>query len=238
MTEKTKVSTHRAWWILIIPPLVFLVLTILASLVIGFSVQGDPEGIESGMTGAVPYILLGTQLLMALFLWRFMKAEGMTLAGIGWKLVKGQEPRREMLTAIGVAVPLVLLNQFLLLPIVEWLQIHAGDYVPAGAVGQTLGATVIVTAVSAVLLAPFVEESLYRGYATRRLRDRFGPMAAFLVVMVFFGLLHWAQGLWPMVYAMVVHAILAGLVMWRRNLYAAWLTHLLFNGLELALLFL
>ena len=41
-----------------------------------------------------------------------------------------------------------------------------------------------------------------------------------------------------MTYTMVAHAIYAGLVLWRRNLYAAWMTHLLFNGVELALLFL
>lgn len=238
MTEKNASSTRRAWWILILPPLLFLVLTILASLAIGFAVRGDPEQIESGTTAAVPYILLFTQLLMALLLWRFTKADGLVFADIGWRLREGQKPLTEILIAIGVAIPLMLVNQFALLPITEWLQINVGDYVPPGAVGETLGAAAVVTAISAVILAPFVEESLYRGYATRRLREKLGPVAAFLIVMVFFALLHWAQGVWSMLYTMVAHAIFAGLALWRGNLYAAWMTHLLFNGVELALLFL
>jgi hypothetical protein len=36
--------------------------------------------------------------------------------------------------------------------------------------------------------------------------------------------------------AFVAHVIYAGLVLWRRSLYPAWVTHLLFNGVELALL--
>lgn len=144
-TEKKNSSKRRAWWILIIPPLLFLILTVLASLVIGIAVRGDPEAIESGTTGAVPYILLATQLLMLFLLWRFMKAEGMTFADIGWRLPKGRELGTELLIAIGVAIPLVLLNQFVLLPTTEWLQVHVGDYMPAGAVGETLPDCLIIT---------------------------------------------------------------------------------------------
>jgi hypothetical protein len=165
--------------ILIAPPLLFLILTILASLVVGFVVQGDPERIESGVTGAIPYVLLLTQVLMALLLWRLMKLEGLTLADIGWYISEGQKTGTELLIAIGVSIPLVLINQFVLL-----------------------------------------------------------PLAAFLIVMVFFALLHFAQGFWPMVYTMVAHAVFAGLALWRGNLYAAWLTHLLFNGVELVWLLL
>jgi membrane protease YdiL (CAAX protease family) len=179
---------------LIIPPLSFLVLTILASLAIGFAARGDPEAIESGITGSIPYVLLLTQAVMLFFLWRFMTADGMILADVGWRVPQGRQPGTELLIAVGAAIPLVLLNQFVLLPVTEWLQVNVGDYVPAGTVGETLGATAIVTAVSAVLLAPFVEGSIYRGYVSQRLRTMLGPIAAFLIVMVFFGLLHWAQG--------------------------------------------
>lgn len=238
MTEKTNPTHHRIWWILIAPPLLFLILTILASLAVGFVVQGDPERVESGITGAIPYVLLLTQVLMALLLWRLMKSEGLTLADIGWHISEGQKTGTELLIAIGVSIPLVLINQFVLLPVTEWLQIHVGDYVPAGSAGETLGATLGITFLSAVVLAPFVEESLYRGFALRHLRDRLSPIAAFLIVMVFFALLHFAQGFWPMVYTMVAHAVFAGLALWRGNLYAAWLTHLLFNGVELVWLLL
>lgn len=234
-TETRAQPLRRAWWILILPPLLFLLLMLLGGLLVGFAAQGNAETISRGVTGVVPYVLLGTQLLMALFLRRFMRADGQTSGDIGWRLAAGQTRGRELLLALGAAVPLTLVNQMLLLPAVAWLQVQVGDYVPAGAVGETLGATMAITAVSAILLAPLVEESLYRGYATQSLRRAYGPVAVFLIVMLFFGLLHFAQGFWPMLYTMVAHAIFAGLVWWRKNLYAAWLTHLLFNTMELAL---
>lgn len=229
-------ASRRGWWALILPPLLFLLLLALGILWVGFAAQGDAALIAQGVSTAVPWVLLLTQLLMALLLWRLLRVDGLGLRDIGWRLRPGQTLGREGLLALAAALPLTLLNQFLLLPAVAWLQANVGDYVPGGAVGEVLGSTALVTALAAVLLAPFIEESLYRGYATRRLRRRLRPRAVFLAVMIAFGLLHFAQGFWPMLYAMLAHAIYAALVAWRGHLGAAWLAHLLFNSLELALL--
>lgn len=89
------------------------------------------------------------------------------------------------------------------------------------------------------MLAPFVEENIYRGYAISRLRQRFGITGAIFLSCLFFGLLHWAGGFWYVVLTgIVAGGIFAGLFVWRRNIVVAYAAHLALNLVEFLLVWL
>ena len=60
-----------------------------------------------------------------------------------------------------------------------------------------------------VLLAPFVEESIYRGWATSRLLTRLGLFPTVVIGCSAFGLFHWAGGVW---YVLMVGYVAGGAV--------------------------
>jgi membrane protease YdiL (CAAX protease family) len=143
----------------------------------------------------------------------------LTWQAAGWKLSAGQTVWRE--GAIGALAGLVLglLYVFALSPLQTLLQRTVGDYVPAGETLATVGSAVLPFFVANVLLAPFVEESLYRGYAYTALRQRYGLPATFIILGAFFGLLHWAGGVWYMLLAgLIAGGLLTGLRAWRGSL--------------------
>ena len=84
-----------------------------------------------------------------------------------------------------------------------------------------------------VLLAPFVEESLYRGYPLQRLKERYSLALAVIISCTFFGLLHWAGGIWYILLTdFVAGGLFAGLRVWWRTLIAPFAAHLALNVLE------
>jgi len=96
-----------------------------------------------------------------------------------------------------------------------------------------LGAALVPFFLANVLLAPFVEESLYRGYALDRLRQRYGLALAVVITCALFGLLHWAGGFWYILLTgFVAGGLFAGLRLWRRTLIAPFAAHLALNVLE------
>ncbi len=127
-----------------------------------------------------------------------MKREGLSWKDIGWKLQDGQQLWREILIGAVPGVVIALLYFFALTPVLVSLQ-GIWDYVPAGSVLTALGASLIPFAIADVLLAPFVEESIYRGYGLTRLLGKFSQPAAIALSVFFFGILHWTGGFWYIV---------------------------------------
>jgi membrane protease YdiL (CAAX protease family) len=120
-----------------------------------------------------------------------------------------------------------------LAPLMAAAQRTLGDYVPAGELFPALGSALGPCFVANVLLAPFVEESLYRDYALTVLGQRFRPGAAILLSCLFLGLLPWTGGFWyvPLT-GLVAGGAFAALVAWRGNRVAAFAAHLALNAAE------
>lgn len=219
--------------LLLAPPLLFAAVVAVGSLVVGIGVQGDPEAIAATIPRAIPWFLLVNHVLLGTWLvWRIRRA-GLTASDVG---LPSAGLARELGIGALVAVPLVAVNQTVLLPATEALGRRFGDYVPAGAVGDTLGDGLVPTVIAAILLAPIVEETLYRGLAWRWLEERSGPRVALVVTSLAFVLLHWAQGLWPMLYTGVAGASFGVVRWWRGSIVAPVVVHFAFNAVELALL--
>lgn len=213
--------------LLTVPPVWFGIVLGAGSLAVGVAVQGDPERLATAVPAAIPYILLANHLLLGAWVLRRARATGIrdVLGPLGgWR------------TGLLAAPLLVALNQTVLLPAMRWATTNLGDYVPPGEMDDSLSGALLITGFTAVVLAPVVEELLYRGLAWRPLAERRGPLFALLVTSLAFGPLHWAQGFWPMVYTIVVGAVY-GALRWRTgSVLAPMVVHAAFNAVELALL--
>jgi len=107
------------------------------------------------------------------------------------------------------------------------------DYVPSGELLTTLGASIIPFAIADVLFAPFVEETIYRGYGLTRLLGKFSQPVAIVLSCFFFGILHWTGGFW---YILLTGIIAGGLFAWlrvsRKNIIVPFAAHLALNIVE------
>lgn len=233
VTRSPAPPVRRAWALLIAAPLLFLAAIVVASVYFGIVTRGDAQAIAERTPQAMPAILLAVQLALLALLALTLRSEHLPWSAIGWRLAEGQRLWREVLIGLVPGVLLAILYFAVLSPAMAWLQANVGDYVPPGELTSALGASLAPFFLANVLLAPFVEESLYRGYALDRLQQRYGLALAVVVSCTFFGLLHWAGGFWYIVLTgLVAGGLLAGLRVWRGTLIAPFAAHLALNVLE------
>jgi uncharacterized protein len=231
--NRSQTPIRRTWALLIGAPLLFLAAIIVVSVGYGVVTHGDAQAIAEQTPKAVPVMLVAVQLLLLVFLVRTLRSERLAWSDIGWRPGQGQVLWREALIGIVPGAVLAVLYLTVLSPSMTWLQRNVGDYVPAGELTGALGAALVPFFLANVVLAPFVEESLYRGYTLDRLQQRYGLPLAIVVSCAFFGLLHWAGGLWYILLTGVVAGgLFAGLRVWRRTLVAPFAAHLVLNILE------
>lgn len=225
--------TRKVWLGLLFPPGFFLLAIGIASLWIGATRGGDAQSIAQQVAAATPVVLVVVQGMMLGMIAGLMRRDWLTWRSIGWAVPPGRSAGGEILAGLIPGVALGVLYPTVLAPWMESVQRALGDYVPPGELLTSLGSAIVPFFVANVLLAPFVEESLYRGYALRSLSARFGVLPAVLLTCVFFGLLHWAGGFWYMILTGVVAGgLFAGLAVWRKNTVAPYVAHLALNVLE------
>jgi uncharacterized protein len=233
--NRTQTPIRRTWALLIGAPLLFLAAIIVVSIGYGVVTHGDAQAIAEQTPKAVPVMLVAVQLLLLVFLVRTLRSERLTWSDIGWRQGQGQALWREAQIGIVPGAALAVLYFTVLSPSMTWLQSHVGDYVPPGELTGALGAALVPFFLANVVLAPFVEESLYRGYALERLQQRYGLPLAIIISCAFFGLLHWAGGFWYILLTgIVAGGLFVGLRVWRGTLIAPFAAHLALNVLEFA----
>jgi membrane protease YdiL (CAAX protease family) len=226
-------SIKPVWTALALPPLIFLLAIVLASIYYGAQGLTDPNQISELVASSMSFLLVGIQLAMLGLFWLTLRASGLSMAQIGWQAAPGQQAWRELALGALPGAVLGLLYVFALSPLMTIVQRTLGDYVPAGELLPSLGSGIAAFFLADVLLAPFVEENIYRGLALTRLRERFGPTSAVLISCLFFGLLHWAGGFWYMLLTGGVAGLLFALLANRRgNLLAPFGAHLALNLVE------
>ncbi|MBI5353590.1 MAG: CPBP family intramembrane metalloprotease [Chloroflexi bacterium] len=224
---------NRVWWTLLAAPLLSLVLIVIASVYFGVVTQGqNVDAIPQLVADSAPYQLVALQIWLLLIFIKSMKRDGLSWKDIGWKFQEGQQLWREILIGAVPGVGIALLYFYILTPLLTSLQ-KIWDYVPAGSVLTTLGSAIIPFAIADVLLAPFVEESIYRGYGLTRLLGKFSQPAAIALSIFFFGILHWTGGFW---YILLVGIVAGGSFAWlrisRKNIIAPFAAHLALNIVE------
>ncbi len=227
------------WFLLWFPPVLFLLVIITFSVYYGIQTNGNENLIAEKTAAATPYILVMAQFLLLALQWAVFRHQGLTLSQIGWQVQGKQNAWQEMLLGAVIGAPLGILWVYILEPVLSTLQSTVGDYVPAGSLFVALGASIIPFAIANVLLAPFVEENIYRGYGLTQLHKRFGAAGSSLITSLFFGLLHWSGGFWyVLTTALLVGVPFAILRHQRGSIYAAFGAHLALNLVETLLLWL
>lgn len=223
----------RVWIVVLAGPALFLASIILASIYFGITTQGDVEAIPGLVAASTPYQLVLIQILLYFILRWAMKGDGLGWADIAWKTAEGQHTWRETLIGVVPGTVLGLLYVLVLSPWLTRVQQALGDYVPAGELLPALGAAMLPFFIANVVLAPFVEENIYRGYALTLWFERFSKPVAILLSCTFFGLLHWAGGFWYILLTgIVAGGTFALLYTKRRNMIAPFAAHLALNVVE------
>ena len=160
--NRSQTPIRRTWALLIAGPLLFLAAIVVASVYFGIVTRGDAQAIAEQTPKAMPAMLVAVQLLLLVFLVRTLRSERLAWSAIGWRLEQGQVLWREVLIGVVPGAVLAVLYFTVLSPAMMSLQRNVGDYVPPGEPTGALGAALVPFFLANVLLAPFVEESLYR----------------------------------------------------------------------------
>lgn len=224
------------WTMLIIPPILLLLLTTSVAMTVAIKTQGDSQAIKHAISSSLPYVLMVKNILLFLILLGFLRVAGLRLGDIGWKIPQGSALwLLQCLIGVAAGALLGFLDLYVIAPLSRTVALRLGvqHYLSSSNASMTQGSSLAVWLITLILLAPIVEESIYRGYAITQLRDKIGLAWAVVVPSLFFGLLHWGLGLDGMINAVLVGALLAGLFLWRRMLIAPAVAHAVVNLMAL-----
>ena len=221
------IRSRDLWLLLLAGPVLFLFAIIAVSAALGAS--GVPaEQIGAEVPRHASTILLVVLVALGLLaLWR-LPVPALWAEGAGARLP-------DAAVSAGVGAGLAVAYLWALAPLMEWLQRDVGDYVPPGEVLATVSGQIMPFFLANVLLAPVVEETIYRGAALQGIAARSGPGRAMILSCLAFGALHWTGGVWYMLLTgIVAGGAFAGLALWRGGLMAPFAAHLTLNAIEFA----
>ncbi len=227
-------SSHKhLWFLLTLPALFFLVVIFLFIILSSIFYSTDEKVIELLITDNIPVVLLFVQILTFGLLAKLLHQEGQKIFDFGLIKFQNKTILREILMGLMLGVGLGFAYIYFISPLHVFLQTTFGDYVPPEQVGLSLGGNALIFFLANVLLTPFVEERLYRGYALSQLQKRFGKWCAIIISSLFFGLLHWMGGFWYMVITCVVIGVPFGLIATlRQSILLVFFAHLFLNLVE------
>ncbi len=223
-------SLKRPWINLVLAPIWFLIVIIgITTYFIGSGVQEPALPIK--ITEYTPTIILFVQLLLLLTLWVTSRKEGFNVFKDGWS--RQGHSSADIFCGFITGAIIAGLYLFILSDVQTWMQANIGDYVPAGETMAALGNQVIPFFIANVVLAPFVEESLYRNYALTRFSKRYGTASGIVITSVMFGLLHWVGGFWYILMTIIFVGIPFAIIASKRgNVMWVFAAHLTLNLLE------
>ncbi len=229
---KRVVPIKSVWALLAAPPVLFLLAIIAASIVFAMPLGNSPQAIADGVVASMSYVLAATLVAMFALLLLILRRLRISIGDLPW-LTPAGTPARDAALGVAVGVALGLLYVFVLAPLHAKLQMTYGDYIPPQQLLASLGTHAPAFFVANILLAPFVEECVYRGFALSQLSRRFSQPLSLAITCIFFGLLHWAGGAWYILMTGVIAGgAFGGLFLWRKNLLAPFAAHLALNLVE------
>jgi membrane protease YdiL (CAAX protease family) len=94
--------------------------------------------------------------------------------------------------------------------------------------------TLVILAVSVVLITPFAEEAFFRGFIFRRLAQRHRVGIAIVISAAIFGLAHLIPLIMLPIFGLGV--LLASIVRARKSIVPSIFAHMTFNGIQIAIL--
>ncbi len=204
--------TRRAWIALVATPFVLgaAVLPVVAWLAVTRGVRGDALFAAMEPLAAIP-VSLGFAMTLLLTR-RLARADGLTLADLGWR----RPSLADVAVGVLVGVAVWAVNRVALYPMIQALR---------PGFDPTLGAMRLPAALTMIAIAVAAEDTLYRGFALTVLRRRHGTVLAVLVTSACNALIAPGQG-WPLVlWAFLFGVLLCGVRLWRNNLWPVVIVH-------------
>lgn len=220
----------KVWINLILAPLWFLLAIV--GLSVYYSLQGFTE-VETTLkvSSEIASIILIVQVLLLVSLivstkkklFSFFAIQKKTESSLKITLLKG--------IALGSVIAVAYI--WVLSPIQYQLQVHLGDIIPPGKVMDSLGSQIIPFFIANIILAPFVEETLYRGYSLSIFRQYYSTKKSILLSAMMFGLLHWTGGIWyVLMTGLAVGLPFAMIASKEKNIQLVFVAHLTLNLIE------
>lgn len=218
------VKRRWVWTFLVLPPLTLGLLIAVYMAAAGVA-PSDP-GAEAIVRRALPYLLAINHLSLFALLVFVLKRAGESLEAIGWTTPEGTSLGRELILGGACALGIYLFKE---LGIDSLEAVLAGRSPTFTSLFRFRPSSLDVALAVAATTLPFVEESIYRGFALARLEGRFGTTAAVVISSIFFGFLHWGNGPFAILATALIGALLACIFVWRRNLVVVTVAHALYN---------
>lgn len=217
----------KIWTLLFAGPMLFLMGFVGVSVFL--SVKGVPASkilvlVPTYMPNILVGVLLSLFILIVLFMPKVYEV---------WSVSGYEKIIPDALFGAFVGALLALAYIYWLAPFLEVLQRTFGDYVPPGSALQVVSGSIGLFFVANVILAPLVEETLYRGIVIPTIESHLGVVGAIVLSCLFFGLLHWAGGVWYMLLTgIVAGGIFAGLYYYTGGIVAPFAAHFALNLIE------
>lgn len=219
-----KSSLKHVWISLVVPP-VLLGILIFAYVILSGAATGGQDT-DAVVRRALPYILAVNHTLVFLMLLYFLRQSGTKLSDIGWNAPNAGYVISQIAFGLLVGLALYLFKEF----VVDSVRAVTAGREPTfhslfnfGLANHEIPMLVAATALV------FIEESLYRGFAIPPLRERYGLLSALIVSSIFFGFLHWGNGLFAIGVTSIFGLLFALVFLWRRNLIAVTVGHAVYN---------
>lgn len=227
-TDLNRVGMRTVWLMLALPS---VLLALLIFIYIGLS-RLDPAsaGTVQALRRALPYLIAINHLAIFALLYYLLKRRNIPLSSIGLRI----QPRsfvNEIALGLVGALALYLFKEFAIDSI---RALVAGNTPTFNSLFRFNPSDIYVPMAVVAAGFVFVEECVFRGFAIPRLSQRFGVTWAVVISSVFFGLLHWGNGVFAILNGLVYGVLLSGFFLWRRNLIAVIVAHAGYNLLALA----
>lgn len=214
---------HQMVWILLIgAPILLFVLSSLYAGTYVFLHRGETANLGTVVSNAIPYILLVNYAILLLITLFAMKKSHLSFSMLGLTDANKNTLKQEILFGIVLGTLLVLALQ-LLMKYIIFPQGSESMFQP----GE--GFPIIIYSITAIVVAPLVEELLYRGYAITVLKEKFGINLAIFLSAFFFSFLHFGEGLPGLLTAFIVGLIFGITFFLRKNIIHLIFAHALFN---------
>lgn len=226
-------TARRVVALLALPTLLLTVLILAAAFAIA-ATAGGQEAVETRLPSWIPWLIaVNHSIVFAALLWQ-LRHEGRGLASIGWAFPGASRLAGEVALGLVLAGLTFLLDDIVLDALENVFEsiLGGGDGGGDGNIDASLRALPWGWLAVAVVF-PWVEESLFRGWAISRLRARWSLGLAVVVPTLLFGPLHWGQGSWAVVNATLLGFVFALVYLWRKDLWAAAVAHSGFNAIAI-----
>lgn len=224
-------TAHWVVAFLLLPTLLLTLLAFAAAFAIG-AAGGGREAVAARLPAWIPWIIaVNHSIVFAALVWQ-IRREGRGLASIGWKVPGAKRLAGEVALGLVLAGLAFLLDDVLFDAIEDVFESLVGTEGGGGNIDSSLRAVPWAWLAVAIVF-PWVEESLFRGWAISRLRARWSLALAVAIPTLLFGPLHWGQGTWAIVDATLLGFVFAFIYLWRGSLWAAAVAHSGFNAIAI-----